>query len=133
MICVSLFLISGIHQNKAYAEDETEICFDQPTAKRIFTDLSLCNRIDHELKILKIEFESERSAFDLATDNLEDQISLLDDQRQDEHNRSEKYRLVWKECGEALTTCQQSKPQRMTWFGAGFGSALVMALIILAL
>jgi len=124
----------GINPNKAFAEnEEVNICFDKPTAKKIFTDLAICKETDKELKLLKIEFESERSAFDLATGNLEDQIDLLEAQRQDEHDRGEKYRLEWKECGQTLTTCQQSKPKRMTWFGAGFGTAAIVALLILAL
>ena len=130
---MSLFLSLGINLNNAFAEDVKEICFDEPTAKQIFTELNVCKEIDSELKILKIEFENERSSFDLATHNLENQISLLEDQRQDEHDRGEKYRIEWKECGQTLTTCQQSKPKRMTWFGAGFGSAAIIALIIIAL
>ena len=131
MICGSLFLTSAILPNKSWAEDE--ICFDASIAKEIVSDLKICQETETQLNSLRLEFDIERNAFDALNDNLMDQISLLDDQRQDEHNRGEAYRLEWKECGKTLTKCQQSKPNRKTWFGAGFGSALLLAILIIAL
>ena len=114
----------------SFAED---VCFDEVIAKELLTEITTCRETNTILKDIDIEFTAERIATIDIFNNYKDRLSLLEDQTQDEHDRGEAYRLEWKECGKALTTCQQSKPSRTTWFGAGVGSALIFALIIIAL
>ena len=109
------------------------ICFDDNTARELLTEIKTCRETNTILKSIDSEFNVERAITLDIFKNYKNRLTLLEDQAQDEHDRGEAYRLEWKECGKALTTCQQSKPSRWAWFSGGVGSALLIALIIIAL
>jgi len=96
-------------------------------------EIKTCRETDRLVLLMESEIDAERITANAIFDNYGERLSILDAQCQDEHDRGEKYRIEWKECGESLTKCQQSKPSRLTWFGGGFGSAILIALIIIAL
>jgi len=129
-------MLLGLILSDSYGETpETTntICFTPEIAKELIIEIKTCRDTDFRLTKLKLNYDMERNASDEILLNLTKQLSLMEEQVQDEHDRGEKYRLEWKDCGQAFTKCQQSKPSRATWFGAGYGSALITALIILAL
>lgn len=122
-----LLISSAILPNDVRAED---ICFSETTAKQIIGDLAYYKELESQLDVLKEEFIAERVAFDFARDNLAQQVELYKEQAIAEHKRAEAYRTEWKECTEALTECEQSKPSRLVWYSAGAGSAMALVLII---
>jgi len=134
MIKMSLMiLLVGLVLNqpsKAYAEN---ICFEESTAKSMLFKLYAAEALDGELQELQIEFDQQQVAYEKIRKNLFSSLELCEKQSQDEHDRAEKYRNEWKECGEALTKCQSSKPSRTTWFGFGFGSGIALSLLLILL
>ena len=110
-----------------------EISFEAEVARAIYVELQTCRDTDQKVNELMNKYSLEDTADQLLVDNLSNRISLLENQIDQEHDRAEKYRTEWKSCGEALIECQQSKPSRTTWFGAGFGSGLGIALLIILL
>lgn len=126
-----LFLMISVFQPlNSYA---LNICFDESVAKNLAAEIKTCRETSNLITQLKTKISLERKSSSDIVANLSERLSLCTDQTQDEHDRAEAYRLEWKECGKTLTTCQQSKPSRTTWFGAGFGSALIIAIVIIAL
>lgn len=112
---------------------KAEICFNKPDSQKLLSELKSCQEMEEKLQSLMDKYSQEDLAQSFVVDNLTQRVDLLEGQLEDEHARAEGYKEEWDTCSDALTECQQSKPSRATWFGAGFGSALVVALIIIAL
>lgn len=130
MSSILFLMISVFQPSNSFA---LNICFDESVAKQMAAELKTCRETDSAITQLTDKISLERKASNDLVNNLTKRLTLCTDQTQDEHNRAEAYRVQWKECGKALTTCQQSKPSRTTWFGAGFGSALIIAIVVIAL
>lgn len=110
-----------------------DVTFEEEVAKAVYAELQTCRETNERVDDLINKYSLEDSADQLYIDNLSSRISLLENQIDLEHERAEKYRTEWKECGEALLNCQQSKPSRMKWFGFGFGGGIGTALLLLLL
>jgi len=123
----------GITLN-SFADDSTgEICFDVKTSKELLIEINEAQNFKSELSDLQLEFDHERQIFNSLVQDSIQKNDLLVDQVQDEHDRAESYRTEWKECSETLTKCQQSRPSRKIWYGAGLGSGFLIMLLIVAL
>jgi len=129
MILSVLFLNLVIPQN-SFSE---EICFEVPVAKKMIAEINHSREVQHQLETLRLVFGKEQSLFKSLIQDAKNNNELLLEQIDDEHLRAESYRTEWKNCGKSLTKCQQSKPSKQVWFSAGFGSALIVALLVIAL
>ncbi len=124
-------LLVSLPQNSLSANED--ICFTEDVAKELMLEINVCRETNGLIFTMTQDIKLERETTNSIFDNYEERLSVMGAQSQDEHDRAEKYRLEWKECGQSLTKCQQSKPSRATWFGGGFGTALLIIVIIIAL
>jgi len=110
-----------------------DVCFEEDVAKQVVAELQTCRETEEKLVILFDRYNQEELANISVIDNLAKRLSLTDANLTDQTERAGAYKLEWDKCSDSLTECQQSKPSRVTWFSTGFGSALIVALIIIAL
>lgn len=117
--------------SNALAEDE--ICFDKPTAAKIATTIKSCQETEDRIGDIIEKYAIEAEAQKQVIDNINEQLSVQEDQYKDCTARGDEYRQNWEKASEALVDCQKSKPSRWTWFSMGAGGGLVVALLLIAL
>lgn len=115
------------------AQAQNNYTFSEDTAKQILIKLEVCEETDIRIKSLINNYREEKEANERLVENFNEKIRLFSLQMDDEHERAEKYRLEWKKCGEALVECRQSTPSKTVWFGYGFGSGILVALLLILL
>lgn len=104
---------------------EELLCFDNTEAKKMLVELKF-GAVTSEL--LELCYE-QYSTSKILNDNYTTQIKGLETDKQILKDMSEDYKQKYINANEKYVASEKSKPSKLTWFGIGFGSALLIGII----
>lgn len=97
------------------------ICFEEPTARKLLTDLEVGEQSAQSLAVC----DSLTGILKAETIQQAAKIAALEKDKAALTEVSGEYRGLAEKGNEALTACEVSKPSRLTWFALGAASALL--------
>lgn len=105
------------------------IFLSQSSAKRIVTDLRYCNeKLPNTVRALSIcdkevdNLKEQKRVLNMKISGYEKDITALEKTEKD-------YKDKYAETAKKLEASENDKPSRLTWFGVGFISALILGML----
>jgi len=102
-----------------------QVCFERPVANKILTEIKYNNITTEKLLVCQQTYSTSRVINILDKKHIEglkqDKVDLL--------NVSNEYKQKWIDTAKQTVDCEASKPSKVTWFGVGFVSALIVGLV----
>jgi hypothetical protein len=126
-ILVVGLLIQGILIQSVQASDG--IFFNISTAKRLATDIDYYKKTKVNDDKIIYSLKDETNKYLLLTKEFETKIKYLELDKTELKTRGDKFEKVYTTCTDDLKKCEESKPSRLTWFGVGFVSALIVGIV----
>lgn len=104
---------------------EELLCFDNEEAKKMLVELKFGKVTSELLGICQEQY----STATILNNNYSLQIKGLETDKQILKDLSEDYKQKYIKANEQYIASETSKPSKLTWFGIGFGSALLIGII----
>ena len=117
----------GILTQSALASETLK--FTKTTEAKMAADLDFCKSVskynDKLIPLLNTKVEK----YFILSEDYRKKTLLLEQDKTDLKLRGDKFEKVYTTCNDDLNKCEQSKPSRMVWYGAGFVSAIVLGIV----
>jgi len=104
---------------------EELLCFENEEAKKMLVELKFGKVTSELLGICQEQYSTSK----ILNDNYSLQIKGLETDKQILKDLSEDYKQKYLKANEQYVASETSKPSKLTWFGIGFGSALLIGII----
>lgn len=102
---------------------------DIQTATKLAAELDYCERmLTFDATVIDTVKQTDVNLLTLS-EKYKEKLDLVSQDKALEKKRGDDFEKAFGICTEDLQKCEDSKPSRLTWFGAGVTSTLVLTLL----